>query len=135
MPRARWLAFAIRLPSCSEVILRLLRQTHAAEEGLGGDTHVRKQAGIAVTVGLAFDPGHEGGSDAAMLMAVVDIKAVDLTFRCQLDEADDSSTVVGDQDAIAAEAPLPEGIRIDTRRPGADLLRNLLAAFTQRTVS
>ena len=87
------------------------------EKGLGGDTHVRMQAGIAATTGFAFDPGHEGGADTAMLMAVVDVETVDLTFGCQLDEADDGSTVLGDQDAIAAEAPLPEGVRIDPRRP------------------
>jgi hypothetical protein len=78
-------------------------EAHSAEEGLGGDNHVRKQAGIAANARLTFDLGHEGDPNAAMLIAVVDIEAVDLSGSSQLDEADHGTAVLGDQDSIARE--------------------------------
>jgi len=55
------------------------------------------------------------------------IEAVDLTFRCQRDEADHGTFVLGDQDSIVPEAPLPEGVRVDPQRPGVYLRRNSVA--------
>ena len=83
----------------------LRADVHVAEEGLGGDADVRKQTGIATATCLAFDPGHESGPDAMMLMGVVDVKAVDLPCPSQLNEADGCAFVLRDQDPITPEAP------------------------------
>jgi len=80
-------------------------ESHAAEKGLGRDAHVRHQAGIAVATRLAFDPGHESGPDAMMLVGVVDVEAVDFPCPSQLNEADGSAFVLRDQDPITPEAP------------------------------
>jgi len=102
-------------------------ETHAAKEGLSRDADVCKKAGTAAGTRLAFDPGHEGRADAAMLMNVVHVEAVDLPRPSQLDESDDLPLILGAQDPIAPKAPLAEGVRVDPRRPRADLLRTVIA--------
>ena len=75
---------------------------------------------------LAPDPAHESAPNAAMLMRVVDVEAVDLPFTAQLYEAGDSAVVLGDQDPMAPETPLPEGVLVDLRHPDFDLLRSVI---------
>lgn len=55
-------------------------------------------------------------------MGIVDVEAVDLARPCELAEADDDSFLLRNEHGVVAEALMQEGIQIDMRCRGADLL-------------